>query len=190
MPASVELLVGAGVGCSAAAHNGGVLGSTPRPTTSKRLALRWRQGRFRSRGSEGAGRDLENGQADRPPRGDDLIPVVERRTPPATDPRMCASNSSSFTTESLRPSPARMYRPTYGKATCSPSHFSVASRHAGAPPLPAARPQSGSDGDRGVQQSNAYNPSCAYDDRWACPLAPPENRLTEPIRAGELAYHG
>jgi uncharacterized protein (DUF1684 family) len=35
----------------------------------------------------------------------------------------------------------------------------------------------------------AYNPSCAYDDRWACPLAPWENRLTEPIRAGELSYH-
>jgi len=34
------------------------------------------------------------------------------------------------------------------------------------------------------------NPSCAYDDRWACPLAPPENRVDVPIRAGELAYHG
>jgi uncharacterized protein len=34
-----------------------------------------------------------------------------------------------------------------------------------------------------------YNPSCAYDDRWACPLAPPENRLTAPIAAGELTYH-
>jgi hypothetical protein len=35
----------------------------------------------------------------------------------------------------------------------------------------------------------AYNPSCAYDDRWACPLAPAENRLAAPVRAGELAYH-
>lgn len=35
----------------------------------------------------------------------------------------------------------------------------------------------------------AYNPSCAYDDRWACPLAPAENRLDAPIPAGELAYH-
>jgi uncharacterized protein (DUF1684 family) len=34
-----------------------------------------------------------------------------------------------------------------------------------------------------------YNPSCAYDDRWACPLAPEENRITEPIEAGELTYH-
>ena len=34
----------------------------------------------------------------------------------------------------------------------------------------------------------AYNPSCAYDDRWACPLAPPENRLSMPIPAGELRY--
>ena len=31
----------------------------------------------------------------------------------------------------------------------------------------------------------AYNPSCAYDPRWACPLAPPGNRLTFPIEAGE-----
>ena len=34
----------------------------------------------------------------------------------------------------------------------------------------------------------AYNPSCAYNSRWACPLAPPENRLDEQIRAGERAY--
>jgi uncharacterized protein (DUF1684 family) len=32
----------------------------------------------------------------------------------------------------------------------------------------------------------AYNPSCAYDVRWACPLAPPENRLAVELRAGEL----
>jgi uncharacterized protein (DUF1684 family) len=35
----------------------------------------------------------------------------------------------------------------------------------------------------------AYNPSCAYDDRWACPLAPGENRLAGPVTAGELRYH-
>ena len=34
----------------------------------------------------------------------------------------------------------------------------------------------------------AYNPSCAYDSRWACPLAPRENWLTVPIRAGERLY--
>ena len=32
----------------------------------------------------------------------------------------------------------------------------------------------------------AYNPSCAYDPRWVCPLAPPANRLAVPVRAGEL----
>jgi uncharacterized protein len=32
----------------------------------------------------------------------------------------------------------------------------------------------------------AFNPSCAYDPRWACPLAPPENRLPVAVRAGEL----
>ena len=33
----------------------------------------------------------------------------------------------------------------------------------------------------------AYNPSCAYDPRWACPLAPPGNRLDFAIEAGEKA---
>lgn len=31
----------------------------------------------------------------------------------------------------------------------------------------------------------AYNPSCSYDPRWVCPLAPPPNRLDMPIEAGE-----
>jgi uncharacterized protein (DUF1684 family) len=34
----------------------------------------------------------------------------------------------------------------------------------------------------------AYNPSCAYNDRWICPLAPLENRLRVAIRAGEMRY--
>jgi uncharacterized protein len=34
----------------------------------------------------------------------------------------------------------------------------------------------------------AYNPSCAYDPRWVCPLAPPANRLRLPVRAGECTY--
>jgi uncharacterized protein (DUF1684 family) len=34
----------------------------------------------------------------------------------------------------------------------------------------------------------AYNASCAYSPRWACPLAPPENHLRVPVRAGELIY--
>jgi uncharacterized protein (DUF1684 family) len=34
----------------------------------------------------------------------------------------------------------------------------------------------------------AYNPSCAYDVRWACPLAPRENWLTAAIRAGERKF--
>src|SRR5438067_10283903 len=31
----------------------------------------------------------------------------------------------------------------------------------------------------------AYNPSCAYDDRWACPLSPAENSLPFAVEAGE-----
>jgi uncharacterized protein (DUF1684 family) len=46
----------------------------------------------------------------------------------------------------------------------------------------------GSDVGRLVLDFNfAYNPSCAYDPRWACPLPPPPNRLGIDVRAGELA---
>ena len=31
----------------------------------------------------------------------------------------------------------------------------------------------------------AYQPSCSYDDRWACPLTPPANRLDMRLEAGE-----
>jgi uncharacterized protein len=42
--------------------------------------------------------------------------------------------------------------------------------------------------DRLVLDFNfAYNPSCAYDPRWTCPLAPPANRLEFAVRAGERA---
>jgi uncharacterized protein (DUF1684 family) len=33
----------------------------------------------------------------------------------------------------------------------------------------------------------AFNPSCAWDDSWACPLSPAANRLPVRIEAGELA---
>ena len=32
----------------------------------------------------------------------------------------------------------------------------------------------------------AYNPSCAYDPAWACPLAPAGNTLSRSLPAGEL----
>ncbi|MEA2683194.1 MAG: uncharacterized protein QOK05_1522 [Chloroflexota bacterium] len=34
----------------------------------------------------------------------------------------------------------------------------------------------------------AYNPSCAYNHLWACPLAPQENWLPVPVLAGERNY--
>jgi uncharacterized protein (DUF1684 family) len=34
----------------------------------------------------------------------------------------------------------------------------------------------------------AYNPYCAYNDAFSCPLLPPENWLRVPIRAGEATY--
>lgn len=34
----------------------------------------------------------------------------------------------------------------------------------------------------------AYNASCAYSPRWACPLAPPENHMPVAVEAGEKSY--
>jgi len=45
-------------------------------------------------------------------------------------------------------------------------------------------------GDRFLVDFNlAYNPYCAYNEMWSCPLTPPENRLKVPIRAGEKMFH-
>lgn len=35
----------------------------------------------------------------------------------------------------------------------------------------------------------AYNPYCAYNDAYSCPVTPAENTLTVAIRAGERVYH-
>jgi uncharacterized protein (DUF1684 family) len=44
----------------------------------------------------------------------------------------------------------------------------------------------GGAGERLVLDFNyAFNPSCAYDPRWSCPLAPAANWLAVPVRAGE-----
>jgi uncharacterized protein (DUF1684 family) len=34
----------------------------------------------------------------------------------------------------------------------------------------------------------AYNPYCAYNEMWSCPITPAENRLKVPIRAGEKIF--
>jgi len=45
----------------------------------------------------------------------------------------------------------------------------------------------GGDGDSMVIDLNfAYNPSCAYDPAWACPLAPAGNIVPVAVNAGEL----
>jgi uncharacterized protein (DUF1684 family) len=34
----------------------------------------------------------------------------------------------------------------------------------------------------------AYNPYCAYNELWSCPITPAENRLKVPIQAGEKLF--
>jgi len=44
------------------------------------------------------------------------------------------------------------------------------------------------DGKFLVDFNLAYNPYCAYNERFSCPLTPFENRLKVPIRAGEKIF--
>jgi uncharacterized protein len=37
--------------------------------------------------------------------------------------------------------------------------------------------------------NRAYNPYCAYNSEYSCPLPPAENTLSLPIRAGEKMFH-
>lgn len=41
-----------------------------------------------------------------------------------------------------------------------------------------------------VDFNYAYNPNCAYDPSWSCPLPPPENWLEVLIRAAEKVFPG
>ena len=40
-----------------------------------------------------------------------------------------------------------------------------------------------------IDFNTAYNPYCAYNENWSCPLPPRENWLDVPIRAGEMSFH-
>jgi len=44
------------------------------------------------------------------------------------------------------------------------------------------------DGRLVIDFNFAYNPSCAYNSRWHCPLAPAENRLPVALPAGEQDF--
>ena len=49
-------------------------------------------------------------------------------------------------------------------------------------------PQLQEDGKVLLDFNYAYNPYCAYNDAWSCPLTPWENRLKVPIVAGEKKF--
>ncbi len=63
---------------------------------------------------------------------------------------------------------------------------------AGSETYPAGRylePEILPDGAFVVDFNLAYNPYCAYNDDWSCPLTPAENRLPVAVRAGEKLFH-
>jgi uncharacterized protein (DUF1684 family) len=44
------------------------------------------------------------------------------------------------------------------------------------------------EGRLAVDFNYAYNPYCAYNELWSCPIPPPENHLRVAIEAGEKSY--
>lgn len=40
-----------------------------------------------------------------------------------------------------------------------------------------------------IDFNRAYNPYCAYNDRYSCPVPPRENHLITEVKAGVLKYH-
>lgn len=62
---------------------------------------------------------------------------------------------------------------------------------AGSETYPAGRylePEPLPNGKYLIDFNQAYNPYCAYNEHWSCPLTPFENRLKVPIRAGEKIF--
>lgn len=49
-------------------------------------------------------------------------------------------------------------------------------------------PEQLSNGKFLVDFNLAYNPYCAYNEMWNCPIPPDENRVSVPIRAGEKNF--
>ena len=63
---------------------------------------------------------------------------------------------------------------------------------AGKETYPAGRylePEPLPDGRFFVDFNLAYNPYCAYNEMWSCPITPAENRLKVAIQAGEKLFH-
>lgn len=63
---------------------------------------------------------------------------------------------------------------------------------AGTETYPAGRylePEPLPDGKFLIDFNQAYNPYCAYNEHWSCPLTPFENRLKVSIQAGEKIFH-
>lgn len=51
-------------------------------------------------------------------------------------------------------------------------------------------PEPSHDGKVLVDFNQAYNPYCAYNENWSCPIPPVENRIKVPIHAGEKSFPG
>lgn len=77
----------------------------------------------------------------------------------------------------------------------SPHGYFLPFVDAGAPgeTYPAGRyvePELLPDGRFHVDFNQVYNPTCAYNEGWSCPITPSENRVAVHIRAGEKNPEG
>ncbi len=49
-------------------------------------------------------------------------------------------------------------------------------------------PHPNADGTFTIDFNDAYNPYCAYNELYSCPIPPAENRINVAITAGEKNY--
>ena len=100
-----------------------------------------------------------------------VAPAAARRRGVARRCSGCAATRAACSCRSaMRPAATRRTAPAATSSTRARARTSAATR-------PPARIV--------VDLNFSFQPSCAFDPRWACPLAPPENRLTARIEAGE-----
>ena len=99
-----------------------------------------------------------------------------------------ASSRARSTTASLPSRNASLFTGAVAIATLAVGSHSISASYGGGRYLldTAKGADLGSDGERIVIDFNfMYHPSCRYDPRWVCPLAPAENTIDVPINAGE-----
>jgi len=111
--------------------------------------------------------------------------IIDMPTSTGTPRKMRKAGSLTFSLKGQTRSITAFY-----DLTGTPDHLSVMFRDltSGTETYPGGRYLDLDRNPQGIYEldfNRAYNPYCFYNASYECPIPPPENRLTIPIRAGE-----